>query len=245
MGAGNDGVARVGHHRQRQACVVQLAHQRPHGARGRHAVEAHSVHKAAFGHPAHEILAVKALAGVAIRQHRKRDEDKGVRHLGLEGLDRVQNACVRAQRLKQEVLRPLRRKALRDGGVYLSCRGGLGVRRRAKVGEDSRARFRRRFCCQLPARCGQRFPAGLLCRRHPGQAEGVGLDGVGTGDKVCPVDSLHPHRVSKVGLLALGARRGFIIGTHAAVKYQRLLGKMGSDVSHGVLLFYLLSHSSV
>ena len=245
MGAGNDGIPCIGHHRQRQARCAQLAHQRPHGPRGRHAVEAHGVHKAAFRHPAHQILAVEALAGVAVRQHRKRDEHKGVRHIGLEGFDGFQNACVGAQRLKQEVFCPLRSKALCHGGIDRPCRDGLGIGCRAQVRKDGRAHVCRGFCRQLPARSGQRFPAGLLCRCHPGQAKGVGLEGVGPGGQVRPVDRLHPRRVGEVGLLALGTGGGFIIGAHAAVKQQQLPGKMGSDVDHSVLLCDLLSHPSV
>ena len=64
-----------------------------------------------------------------------------------------------------------------------------------------------------------RFPGGV-CRRQPGQAEGIRLDGISPCRQILPVDSQHPRRVGQVGLLALHPGSRLIIGTHGTIKKQ-------------------------
>ena len=260
LGAGDHRVARIGHDRQRQGRSAQLLYQCPHGTRGRNTVEAHRVHNAALRHPADQIFAVHALPGVAIRQHRKGDQHKGIRHLRLDGLHSLQHTGVRAQGLKQEVLCPLLHKTAGHCRVDASRRGSLGIRSRAQVRKNGRSRHHRRvhlgrrqalgvrggakvgkhggvrpgrcLCRQLPACTGQRLPVRLLCRRHPGQAKRIGLDGLRAGCQVLPVDFPHARRVQQVALLTLRTGLGFIIGTHAAIKQKRFPGQMCTHVDH-------------
>ena len=232
LGAGDHRVARVGHDRQRQGRAAQLLYQCPHGTRGRNTVEAHRVHNAALRHPADQVFAVHALPGVAIRQHRKGDQHKGIRHLRLDGLHGLQHTGIRAQGLKQEVLCPLLHKTAGHCRVDASRRGSLGIRSRAQVRKNGRSRLHSGFRRQLPACTGQRLPVRLPCRRHPGQAKRIGLDGLRAGCQVLPVDFPHTRRVQQVALLTLRTGLGFIIGTHAAIKQKRFPGQMCTHVDH-------------
>ena len=220
---GHDRVARIRHHRQRQY-TAQAPGQRAHRAGGRHTVQAHRIHAAALAHPADKVFAIQTFAGVAVRQHRKRDEHKGVRLRGLECAHSLQNARIRTQRLKQEVLCSQLPELLGHRRVDLRRRERFGLRSRAKVCKHEGSGRCRCRLSQLPARFGQRFPARRMRRRHPGQAEGIGLDGIRPGFQIFPVDCLHPGRVSLVRPLALNARCRFIIGTHTAIEQQRPAG---------------------
>ena len=150
----------------------------------------------------------------------------------MEIRHRIQNARVGAQRLEQKILCAQREKPFCNGDVHFSGRQCLGVRCRAEVGKHRRAALLRRLFCQLPPCFGQLFPARKPSRRHPRQAEGVGLEGVRARGQIFPVDGLHPRRVGAVGLLTLLPGLRLIIGTHAAVKQQRLAFEMFPDVDH-------------
>ena len=236
---GDHRIARVGHHRQGQQRLAKALHQFLHRAGGRDAVQAHGVHHAALLHPAQQVAEQQALAGVAVRQHREGHHDKGVRHGHTQCLYRLHNAHIGAERLEQKVLCPQCGELLRHKAVGAAGRGSFGVRGRAKVSEDGGVLLRSGITGQLPARLGQLFPARHLGRRHPGQTEGVGLDGLCACGQIFRMDLLHALGVGEVGHFAVRARCRFIIGTHAAVEQKRLVGKILSDVRHRkVLLFY-------
>ena len=238
-GAGNDRVARVGHHRQRQRCRAQPLYQRAHGTRGRHTVQAHSVHRAAFGHAAHQLGAVAALAGVSVRQHRKGHQHKGVRHDFFDMLCRLGHAALGAQSFKEKVLCAQCCKAVGKGGVQLRRRQSFGVRCRAKVCKHGRTRLRSGLLRQLPALIGQHLPHGVARCGHPGQAEGIGLDGIGPGGQIFPVHGQNALRVGQVGLLALLTGLRFIISAHAAVEQQGPFFQNFTHISHGRVLLFL------
>ena len=216
-------VACVGHDRKRQSCISQLLHQCPHRARGRHTVQAYGIHHAALRHAAHQLSTIAALAGVAVRQHRKGYQHKGLRHSLLQRTNRFQHTVLGAQGLKQKIPCTQQCKALCYGKIHLLCRVVLGIRCGAKVCKHCCAGFACGLCCQLPARIRQLLPAGLLCRRQTRQAEGVGLDGVRSGSKIRPVHRQNALRVGQVCLPTLLPRFCFIIGTHAAIEQQRPL----------------------
>ena len=217
-------VARIGHDRKGQSRISQLLHQCPHRARGRYTVQTHGIHHAALRHTTHKLGAVAALAGVAVRQHRKGYQHKGLRHGLLQRMNRFQHTFLGAQGLEQEIPRAQQCKALCYGKIYLLRREVLGVRRGAKVGKHCRAGLSCSLCCQLPARIRQLLPARLLRRRQTRQAEGIGLDGVRSGGKIRPVHRQNAIRVGQVCLFTLLPRLCFIIGTHAAIEQQRTLG---------------------
>ena len=152
---------------------------------------------------------------------------------------RLHNAHIGAERLEQKVLCTQCGELLRHKAVGATGRGSFGVRGRAEVSEDGGVLLSGSVTGQLPARLGQLFPARRLGRRHPGQTEGVGLDGLCACGQIFRMDLLHALGVGEVGHFAVRARCRFIIGTHAAVEQKRLVGKMLSDVRHRkVLLFY-------
>ena len=217
-------VARIGHDRKGQSRISQLLHQCPHRARGRHAVQTYGIHHAALCHAAHQFCAVAALAGVAVRQHRKGYQYKGLRHGLLQRMNRFQHTVLGAQSLEQEIPCSQQRKALCHSKIHLLRREVFGIRCGAKVGKHRRAGLPCSLCCQLPARIRQLLPARLLRRRQTRQAEGIGLDGVRSGGKIRPVHRQNAIRVGQVCLLALLPRLCFIIGTHAAIEQQRTLG---------------------
>ena len=93
-------VARIGHDRKGQPRIPQLLHQRAHRARGRHAVQTYGIHHAALRHAAHKFCAVTTLAGVAVRQHCKGHQHKGLRHGLLQRTNRFQHAVLGAQGLE-------------------------------------------------------------------------------------------------------------------------------------------------
>ena len=217
-------VARIGHDRKGQSRIPQLLHQCPHRARGRYTVQAHGIHHAALRHAAHKFGAVTALAGVAVRQHRKGYQYKGLRHGLLQRTNRFQHTVLGAQGLKQKIPCTQQRKALCHSKIHLLRREIFGIRCGAKVGKHCRAGLPGGLCCQLPACICQLLPAELLRRRQTRQAEGIGLDGVRSGGKIRPVHRQNALGVGQVCLLALLPRLCFIIGTHTAIEQQRPLG---------------------
>ena len=217
-------VACIGHDRKGQSRIPQLLHQCPHRTRGRYAVQAYGIHHAALRHAAHKFGAVTALAGVAVRQHRKGYQYKGLRHGLLQRTNRFQHTVLGAQGLEQKIPCSQQGKALCHSKIHLLRREIFGVRRRAKVGKHCRAGLPGGLCCQLPACIRQLLPARLLCRYQTRQAEGIGLDGVRSGGKIRPVHRQNALGVSQVCLLALLPRLCFIIGTHTAIEQQRPLG---------------------
>ena len=138
-GAGDHRVACVGHDRQRQLCSAQLLHQCAHGTGSRNAVQAHSIHCTASCHAAHKLCAVTALAGVAVRQHCKGHQHKGIRHGLLDFFCRFGHTGIAAQRLKQKVLCTQCGKPLGKGRIDLCRRECLGVRGRSKIGKHGSA----------------------------------------------------------------------------------------------------------
>ena len=217
-------VARIGHDRKRQPRIPQLLHQCPHRARGRYAVQAYGIHHAALRHAAHQLGTVAALPGVAVRQHRKGYQYKGLRHSLLQRTNRFQHTVLGAQGLEQKIPCTQQRKALCHSKIHLLRREIFGIRCGAKVGKHCRAGLPGGLCCQLPACIRQLLPARLLCRRQTRQAEGIGLDGVRSGGKIRPVHCQNALGVGQVCLLAFLPRFCFIIGTHAAIEQQRPLG---------------------
>ena len=186
-----------------------------------------------------QVAEQQPLAGVAVRQHRERHHDEGVRHSYPEGFYGIHHAHIRAERLKKKILCPQRRELLCCKAVGTAGRGGLRVQSRAEVRKDGGVLLGGGVAGQLPARLRQLFPARHLGRCHPGQAEGIGLDSLCARRQILGVDPLHPFGVGKVRQLAFYARRGLIIGTHAAVEQQRLMGKILSDVRHRKVLLFL------
>ena len=172
----------------------------------------------------HQFGAVAALAGVAVRQHRKGYQHKGLRHGLLQRTNGFQHAVLGAQGLKQKIPCAQQRKALCHSKIHLLRREIFGIRCGAKVGKHCRAGLPGGLCCQLPTCIRQLLPARHLGRRHPGQTEGVGLDGIGPGGKIRPVHRQNALGVGQVCLLALLPRLCFIIGAHTAIKQQRPLG---------------------
>ena len=81
--------------------------------------------------------------------------------------------------------------------------------------------------------------AGRVCRRQPGQAEGIRLDGISPCRQILPVDSQHPRRVGQVGLLALHPGSRLIIGTHGTIKKQGAGLQQFANVHH---IYFLASH---
>ena len=233
LGAGDHRIARVGHDRQWDAHTPQLLHQRAHGARCRHTVQAHGIHKAAVRHAAHQRPAVLTLAGVAVRQHRKGHLHKGIRHRLTQSTHGVQNTDVAAQGLEQVVLCPQGGKPPHHRRVHLGRRQALGVRGGAKVGKHGGVRPGRCLCRQLPACVGQCLPLRVLSRRHAGQAEGIRLDGIGSRRQIGAVDRPDALRVQPVCLLTFPAGGSFIIGAHAAVEQQRAFFQQRAYIAHG------------
>ena len=216
---GDNGITRVGHDRQGQR-APQLLCQCAHGTGCRHAVQAHGIHDAAFLHPPGKVFAVHALPGVAVGQDRKGHQHKGIRHFRLDGPHGIQKARIGAQGLEQEIPGPQRRELLCHSRIYLPRRNRLGIRSRAEVGKNGGTRLLCGLHSQLPACLRQLFPAGRVCRRQPGQAEGIRLDGISPCRQILPVDSQHPRRVGQVGLLALHPGSRLIISTHGTIKKQ-------------------------
>ena len=178
------------------------------------------------------------LPGVAVGQHRKGHQHKGVRHRRLDILCGFHHTGVGAEGLQQVVLSPLRCKPLSHSGVQLRRRQHLGVRGRTQVRKHRRTGLCRRLYRQLPACIHQLFPAGGACRRHPGHPKGVGLDGVCPRCQIGTVHRQYSRRVGEVCVLAFLSRRCFIICTHAAIKEQRAFFQDLMHVFHvEVLLF--------
>ena len=98
--------------------------------------------------------------------------------LPLDGPHDIQKARIGAQGLEQEIPGPQRRELLCHGRIYLPRRNCLGIRSRAEVGKNGGTRLLCGLHSQLPACLRQLFPAGRVCRRQPGQAEGIRLDGI-------------------------------------------------------------------
>ena len=228
---GDNGITRVGHDRQGQR-APQLLCQCAHGTGCRHAVQAHGIHDATFLHPPGKVFAVHALPGVAVGQDRKGHQHKGIRHFRLDGPHGIQKARIGAQGLEQEIPGPQRRELLCHSRIYLPRRNCLGIRSRAEVGKNGGTRLLCGLHSQLPACLRQLFPAGRVCRRQPGQAEGIRLDGISPCRQILPVDSQHPRRVGQVGLLALHPGSRLIISTHGTIKKQGAGLQQFADVFH-------------
>ena len=222
-GACDHRVARVGHHCKRQLCLAKLLHQRTHGTGSRNAVQAHSIHCTAGSHAAHKLCAVTALAGVAVRQHCKGHQHKGIRHGLLDFFCRFGHTGIAAQRLKQKVLCTQCGKPLGKGRIDLCRRECLGVRGRAKIGKHGSAGLCSGLCSQFPAFVRHGLPHGVLRCCHARQAEGVGLDSIGTRFQIRAVHGQNAVRVQQVCLLTFLPGLCLIICTHAAIEQQRAL----------------------
>ena len=222
-GACDHRVARVGHHCKRQLCLAKLLHQRTHGTGSRNAVQAHSIHCTAGSHAAHKLCAVTALAGVAVRQHCKGHQHKGIRHCFFDLPRSFGHTGIAAQRLKQKVLCTQCGKPLGKGRIDLCRRECLGVRGRAKIGKHGSAGLCSGLCSQFPAFVRHGLPHGVLRCCHARQAEGVGLDSIGTRFQIRAVHGQNAVRVQQVCLLTFLPGLCLIICTHAAIEQQRAL----------------------
>ena len=204
-----------------------------------HTVEAKGVHGLTVFHDTEEIPDVTAFPGVAVGQDRKGHQHKGIRHFRLDGPHGIQKARIGAQGLEQEIPGPQRRELLCHSRIYLPRRNRLGIRSRAKVSKNGGTRLPCGLHSQLPACLRQLFPAGRVCRRQPGQAEGIRLDGISPCRQILPVDSQHTRRVGQVGLLALHPGSRPIIGTHSTIKKQGAGLQQFANVHH---IYFLASH---
>ena len=214
--AGHQGVASVGHGGYRQPAARHPLQHRGHGAGGQQAVQAHGVHLTAGRHPGRHLPAGQALPGVAVGQRRKGYQHKGVRPPALDIGRSFSQAGVAAEGLKQEIFRTQLQKHFRYRLVALGSGVGFGVGGGPHVREQGALSpcLCQSLGSQLPAGPGQLLPAGNMGCRHPGQAEGIGLEGLSPCRQVFPVHRQDARRVLQVGLFALQPRPGLVIGAH-------------------------------
>lgn len=232
----HNGIACIGHQGQGDAAVLQPPRQLQHVPGAADAVEAHRVHRAARPHLPQQVGGETPLPAEAVWLDGEGDDDVALRGLGADILRRLSQARRGGIGLKEEVPGPQLQKAVRHPAVFL-CRL---IRRkrghRADIREGKGVKGGGGLSGQLPAR-PDGPPGQLLIPLEGGavQGEAIGLDGLGPGLQIFPVDVPDQLRLAQIGQLTAGAWAVVLlgkVGPHAAVKEQRPLLYGLPDVPH-------------
>ena len=222
----DDRMACIGHERERQGACAEEMHEFLHRLDAADTVEANSVNVAALHSHTNKFLNEETVARIAAGEGREGCQDECIRTDLLDVCRCLDQPLCGRVCLKEEVTRARRKEGVGQEVILLDDVSRRQSRDGADVGKDIRAERLCRTRGDLEARAQD----ALDKRRIPlidnaVRRKGVGLDRLRTRTQILRMDLLdHDRSLDVCEFHALAARMRLlgVIGTHAAVKDERL-----------------------